>query len=72
LYDDLYGSETPLNLAYFKNKLNSNGLFSNEHDLNYYVESRNKSITDGYELEQFGDFCKYKISLISDLSIFEN
>lgn len=72
LYDDLYGSDTPSNLVYFKNQLNSNGLFNNENDLICYVESRNKSIADGYELECFGDFCKFKISLVSDLNIFEN
>jgi len=70
LYDDLYGFETPNNLVDFNSKLNVNGLFDDIGILISYIENRNKAINDGYELEQFGDFCKYKISLISDLSVF--
>lgn len=64
LYDDLYGLEIPPSLVKYKAALNPNGLLGNEDDLISYVKDRNIAIEQGYELEAFGDFCIYRISIV--------
>ncbi|HEX3045152.1 MAG TPA: hypothetical protein VHY08_10375 [Bacillota bacterium] len=69
LSDDLFGLSTPPSLVNSKSVLNKYGLFNTEEDLISYIENRNKAIGEGYDLESFGDFCKYKVSLITDTII---
>lgn len=66
VFDDLFGSQIPPMLVYFRSMLNKYGLFKTEDELNLYIKKRNTAIEEGYNLESFGDFCKVKISLITD------
>jgi hypothetical protein len=64
LYDDMYGKEDislfiPLKLA-----LNKYGLFNTENELNSYINAREEAIKEGHNLEETGDFCRFKISTI--------
>lgn len=65
LFDDLYGLLPP-SLAKAKSSLNKYGLFDTEDDLNSYIENRKIAIEEGYDLETFGDFCRFKVSLVTE------
>ena len=65
LYDDLFGLLPP-SLVKAKASLNKYGLFDTEDDLNSYIENRDKAIEEGYDLETFGDFCRFKVSLVTE------
>ena len=64
LYDDLYGDKIPPILRKYKLALNSSGLLSKEEDLISYIKDRNIVIEQGDNIEEYGDFCMYRISVV--------
>lgn len=62
--DDLFGLKTVEPQTKYTDLLNQYGLFTHETDLEAYIHDRNELISNGYDLESHGDFCKIRMSLI--------
>jgi hypothetical protein len=63
--DGILLDDSPPLLQTFRRVLNSHGLFDKIEDLNSYIVKRQDTIKSGIPIEDFGDFCIFHLSIIT-------
>jgi hypothetical protein len=63
--DDMLLDASPPILQTFRTFLNSYKLFNRMQDLNSYISKRQDSVKAGAPIEDFGDFCIFHISIVT-------